>query len=324
MDTSGSQHSYTWNADSWTSGLDFTCFSPWNSYFPSAPGDKGGTLISPRQFIFTKHFPFVVGNNIDFVTADGQTVSRSVVAVTNVANTDLAIGLLDSDVPSGVMPASVLPADYASYFPTDGTQIPVVRMAAAKTAGVWHSTFAETTGATSAGMYTALDFTHPDSTLFPDRAAFSNTAVNGDSGSPCFIVLNGETVLVSLVTSGSDAMFNGPMVSAYIDGIDQAMHDQDVAYSLDTSTYQLRVLDLSGMGYQMPSQLTNASTTSTSLNTYTQTSTSTPTVDSYQLASGCVVLAGSDLSNVADVVFWVHSGGSWSAVSAEDTTIDAM
>jgi hypothetical protein len=248
MDEAGGQ-SFTWNANSWAAGLDFTCVSPWNDSIAGEPGNRGGTLISPCQIIFSKHYPFNVGDQISFVTADGQTVSRSIVAVNALADTDLAIGLLDSDVPAGITPASVLPADYATYFPSNGTEIPVARLNIARQAGVWDTTMVETQGASSVGTFDALAFTHPSADLEPTRAALSTTIINGDSGSPVFVILDNQPVLISLVTSGSDAEFWGPDISDYIGEIDQVMAAQAQAAGLDPSADQLSVLDLAGLGY---------------------------------------------------------------------------
>jgi hypothetical protein len=306
-----------WNPDSWTTGMDFTSVSAANDSTGGYLGNKGGTLISARQILFTEHYAFNVGDMIDFVTSGGLTVSRTVVAVNPVPNTDLSVGLLNSDVPTGLTPASVLPADYANYFALDGGEIPVDRLNAAKQSGVWETTLIESQGASSEGTFDAFTFTHPSATLAPDRAALSTTVVSGDSGSPIFMVLDNKPVLISLVTSGSDAAFCGPVISDYITQINQVMAAQAVANGLDPASYQLSVMNLDSIGYENDFTHGNPGPT---INTVHQIGGGTATLNGYHLAGQQVILDTSNLDTSqlapSDFNFWMYetSTSSWSFV----------
>jgi hypothetical protein len=316
-----SQLAWGWNGSSWTTGLDLTDVSAWNNSIAGYSGNKGGTLISARQILFSKHYPFGVGDEIRFDTSSGTTVARTVVAVNPVPNTDLSVGLLDSDVPAGITPASVLPADYASYFPLDGSEIPVDRLNAAKQSGVWETTLIEGQGASSAGTFDAFTFTHPSADLTPDRAAFSTTVVNGDSGSPIFIILDNKPVLISLVTSGTDAAFCGPVISDYIDQINQVMAAQAAANGLDPSGYQLSVMDLGGLGYE---NAFNASHTPETVVVITPPGPAT--LVSHYLSGQKIVLNTTNLDTsqltASDFNFWMYetSTSSWSFVPSVSVT----
>lgn len=105
---------YVRNTSIWTNegaDLDWTGIAPWNSY---AGNYRAGTLISPRHIIMAAHYYIAPGSTITFVDNNNVAYDRTVTAVRIIprppgeitingdTNTDIAIGLLDSDVPDSV------------------------------------------------------------------------------------------------------------------------------------------------------------------------------------------------------------------------------
>ncbi|MGF1484410.1 MAG: hypothetical protein ACFBZ8_08595, partial [Opitutales bacterium] len=116
---------YTRNPDCWAADLDLTGISPWNSHVGGVPYRRGGTLISPRHIIFANHFPIANDTQLAFVTANNQTIFRTLTASRQVLDTDIQIGLLDSDVPSSITYYKVLPPDFAQKL-WAFTDIPII------------------------------------------------------------------------------------------------------------------------------------------------------------------------------------------------------
>lgn len=114
------------NPNCWAYDIDLTCCSPWNmhptlrlpgGYLTTTSNHTAGTLISPRHVIFCKHYDFYppIGSDIRFITKNNETITRNIINIIEVepisgnGNTDYAIGLLDSDIPDSISFAKVLP-----------------------------------------------------------------------------------------------------------------------------------------------------------------------------------------------------------------------
>ncbi|MEO0797295.1 MAG: hypothetical protein AAFX93_19250 [Verrucomicrobiota bacterium] len=186
---------YIRNPDCWIADIDTTCISPWNS---QGGASRAGTLISPRHIIFAAHHPIAVGTTIRFVDSNNNVVERTMIAkedhpdyVTDGQNNDIAIGILDQDVPSSIGFAKVLPDSLIQYF-EDNVGLPLILL----------DQFEQVTVANLGTSLTSefLDNAIPEALSV--RNQFYRAKVIGDSGNPSFIIVNNELVVLSVLRLG--------------------------------------------------------------------------------------------------------------------------
>jgi len=216
------------NPDCWAADIDLTCCSPWNS---NARNRKAGTLISPRQVLFVVHSHYTppVGTTMYFVGKTNEIITRTLVATVRHPDCppppdgrypDIAIGLLDSDVPTNIISfAKVLPDDYAMILGT-GQRLPCLRLDQEEKALIGDvGTIASSGRNTTATM-----------PIWPDRMQFYEDVITGDSGNPMFIILDGQPVLLTLWTMGVEG--SGTSTTMFKEDINALMRQLDDAYQL--------------------------------------------------------------------------------------------
>ena len=186
------------NPDCWAADLDLTPLSPWNNTgrYVSEGRWKAGTLITPRHFICATHFNIGVGTKLLFVTKDNVTVTRTVIGTGyNTQNyPDEFVGTLDSDVPGTISFCKFLPSNYTSYITGNGSGLPFMWVDQEESAFVGDISTLDG----SANGYAHM-FTEKSSTDAKRLSLFKADWFN-DSGSPVFMVLNGQLVLISCRT----------------------------------------------------------------------------------------------------------------------------
>jgi hypothetical protein len=212
------------NPACWAASINLTCASPWNS---TGGLQRAGTLISPRHVLFCEHYGFrpAVNATIKFVTQANEVVSRTITALaTHPEYTavgfypDIAIGVLDADVPESISFAEVLPADWQDYLPSVSTlnPIPALRLNRLERASV----------ADLRQKISGRFWLQPPATRFE----YYESLVTGDSGNPAFLVVNGKPVLLGTFTYGGPG--SGTSVSAHIDAINSMMSSLGGGYTL--------------------------------------------------------------------------------------------
>lgn len=235
--------SYTRNASLWA--VDYvqalTALSPWNS---STGPTKAGVLVSPRHVLFATHFTPATGCTIRFVAADGTVCDRTLSAVQSLTVTDapnlypdITVGVLDSDVAAGISFAKIFSATAIT------SKLPNLNVYHLPAAGTdqeekllvrnWVN-MPTTTGATAYCAFQAPGNTGDDI----NRSAFYENFVSGDSGSPQFVFVNGEMVLLAALTFGGGG--SGTSVTAFASSINTAMTALGGGYQLteiDVSTF---------------------------------------------------------------------------------------
>lgn len=183
------------NTDSWTrklSPLDFTGVSGSNNdlaHHANNPYRGGATLITPRHFITASHFRFENGSTLNFYDNNGNLVSRKIVNSYTVPNTDINIGLLDSNV-DNIMYYQVIstPAlenmllKINSYTYRD---LPIVVF----------NQYGEALIRSLIKKDTVKSYSHSNYEL-GIRYQFSKDLINGDSGQPGFIIINNRPILL--------------------------------------------------------------------------------------------------------------------------------
>lgn len=211
------------NPDCWINGVsNISCFSPaqrsgaaWNT--------RGGTLITTKHFIQAKHFLTAIlegGTPIIFVDENNNAIRRNLISYALDPNSDVAIGLLDSNVPSNIKIAKVLPTDFSTYIRVNSNNfvnlLPSLysvvldqeEKAILKLFTGYYGGSSTVLTAVPSSPLLANQLT----TMVPDPSQFSSWSENiitGDSGNPNFIIIDNELVILSTFFSAG----GGPFVS---------------------------------------------------------------------------------------------------------------
>lgn len=196
----------TRNPNVWTGAYDITGIMQHNTTGGNN-GHRGATLISPRHVYMAGHFPVAVGATITWVKSDNTTVQRTLSAVENLPavlyqgqitgdlyyrSPDIQIGLLSSDVPSGITFYKILPADWQDYLTLyTNSELPIIVGAQQRRLYQrWWKWLDQATlyGAPAGQEVPAIVHTLAD--------VASAAMIVGDSGQPLFLPVNGELVLL--------------------------------------------------------------------------------------------------------------------------------
>lgn len=218
--------SYTRNSQSWGAGYDLTPHAAYNSETVAYQPQWGGvTLVSPRHIIGAAHTGHPApGTTYHFVKADGTACVRTCTAASTVGSTDIRLGILASDVDSGISFARVLPDTWAVKLPSLETR----HIACARINRQQRLILHELHDLAANAVFQA-----PQNTT---RAAFHLTPAQGDSGSPLFLVLDGKMVLLTTLYSAS----GGPSIINQRSAINAALTALGGSYQLtnaDVSSY---------------------------------------------------------------------------------------
>jgi hypothetical protein len=229
--------SYTRNPACWAAGIDLTCLSPWNS---AGGAQMAGTLITPRHILMAAHFEIPVGASLRFVTNDNVVVTRTLIGVRRHPAfhpffPDLTVGLLHSDVSTGITPCRVLPANWRDYLPTDIGEIPCLAVDAQENALVTEGGYISPPWGQKATVF--------DSPNAAQRLAFYEPLISGDSGNPGFLIVAGQPVLLTLWTYGGAG--SGTSVTYYRTDLNGMITAVDTAAGVNTG-YTLSTVELSG------------------------------------------------------------------------------
>ena len=206
---------YVRNPDCWIGGLNFTAHCVYSSSgqdmstWGGQMGDGSpATLITPRHCLSVAHAAPTVGSKIRFVTNDNVMFERTVQAVT--INTDystyfpdICVVLLNQDLPSSISVAKFLPANYKNYLPNSGKGLPILHTD-------WERKALVANVGTLAQASDNLFYIEKPAATTPNRTSFYEGTWGGDSGSPYYLIMNGETVLIGLVTGYYDSATNAP------------------------------------------------------------------------------------------------------------------
>ena len=115
---------YTTNADFFGSSADWSGVKVWDN--GTKDFRRGATVISRRHVIMANHYRVPNNWTLRWIAADGAVVERNLLnsvridnpATDNTHDTDIAVGVLDADLPETVAAYPVLPSDWLSYIRT--------------------------------------------------------------------------------------------------------------------------------------------------------------------------------------------------------------
>lgn len=181
------------NTSCWINGVtNISCFSP-AQLSGATWSHRAGTLITKKHMVYARHFPISIlpgGTPILFVDENNNVVTRNLVSQAADTNSDLLVGLLDSEVPDNIKIAPVLPSDFIKYFPT-GKSFLVVALDQEEKA-ILRLCFS-----LQDNQFYTGELNEPwiDPSL-SKHSNFCEQIVVGDSGNPCFTIINNQLVLL--------------------------------------------------------------------------------------------------------------------------------
>lgn len=218
------------NTNCWASGIDLTCASPWNSHsFYYRPA----TLVTPQHVVGAIHWFAPTGTVFRWIDATNGWYERTLVDVRFLDN-DVAVGLLDAELPAAITPAKVLSTLEikrlrGKYGLLGAPGFRVVYVDARERAWQATSSFMEETW--------FYDFPQNAEIHGDVNIPYSQSgAVGGDSGSPVFIADGTNATLIGCFYSPNSA----PFLAFQREGIESAL------VAMGNSTYtNLTAPDLS-------------------------------------------------------------------------------
>jgi hypothetical protein len=221
------------NSSCWLNGVtNISCFSP--AQLSGANWwQRGGTLISPRHILLAKHFTIALlsgGTPIIFVDDNGAVVTKKLVRY-EFDITDIAIGLLDSDVPENIKFAKVLPPNYTTYLDIANQNllyavgIDQQEKAIVKRFNGLQNYIVNDGNGNSINIPNAI-VSNLDS--IDPLVSFTETIISGDSGNPVFLIIDNE--LVVLTTWWTAA--SGPFITTRYDTVNVLMSKLGGGYNL--------------------------------------------------------------------------------------------
>jgi hypothetical protein len=187
--------------------------SPWGRNFTRRLDFTGvawddtrtATAVSPLHVVMAAHYQRPVGSMIVFHDRSGRPQRRTLVAVVSLGGVaDVAVGKLDSPLPSGVKPYRVLPPS-AGYPSLAGC----LALVTDQQRRAFVHEIAHAQGS-------ALSFRH-SARVSP---LLRKQLITGDSGHPSFLLVGGEMVLVGTHTwggPGGGPFYSSPQVFSAVD-----------------------------------------------------------------------------------------------------------
>lgn len=190
------------NPSCWINGVtNISCFSP-AQLSDAAWNTRAGTLLTRKHVLFAKHYvPAIItgGTPLIFVDENNNVIRRNLIQIVNQPGADISIGLLDSEVPSNIKIAKVLPKNFSNYMATSNN--PTETLFGIVGVGLDQEEKALTkTSTTIDNVYQkniAFDnMSGPNGSVNP-YSNWSEEIVVGDSGNPVFYIIDNELVVLT-------------------------------------------------------------------------------------------------------------------------------
>ena len=244
------------SGDFWASDIDLTCASVWNNkgypYYGANADYRmiGAVAITPRHVAWAKHFMLDDGNKVWFVEPDGTWIERTLTEGRSHATVDIAVGLLNSDLPSTISIPKVFPEDVDLYVNTGTSTVATIEnyyrpMALA----LDHRKMAhcvqvsKIVGLGTTNFMALPPFNNP--AVGPKADNFAWGLQTGDSGQQAYAIVDGTAVLLTCFHRNS----TGPSYARYRTDINTLIAGVDSDAGIDTG-YQLEALDLAPYNFK--------------------------------------------------------------------------
>tara|TARA_R100000734_G_C3314598_1_gene106223 strand:- start:629 stop:1885 length:1257 start_codon:yes stop_codon:yes gene_type:complete len=218
----------------WGKDIDFTAVSVWNNRGFDSPKDFrkiAATAITKRHIVMAEHFKLVAGDIVYFSDSNGTWVARTVQAISDHASADITVGVLSEELPETVKPVKVVPSNINTYFRrnTSSNLInnffkPIGVCFDFEKKGILMELSSANDGSNDFAILTSNSIPIPFRNL-------SESIVAGDSGNPCFLIIDGEAILIGTFRTSS----KGPAFANYISDINTLIAAADSAASITTN-----------------------------------------------------------------------------------------
>ena len=206
------------NPRCWCGKLDFSGFVT-----PTSPSEQERcmVLVTPRHAITCAHaFGDNSGKRVIFVQTNGSLFTNWVASATCQPGEDICLVTLSNPCPASVTPFPVMPPNWTNKISTP-TRIPVI----------WYRCNSRKMNCEKVSSVSGTQITCNGDYGSP---FYEPGATGGDSGGPCFMVLNGKLIFIMSLHWGSVA---GPFIS---------QPDNFNWVSAQVAPYKLTTVDLSG------------------------------------------------------------------------------
>ncbi len=228
---------YQYNTTNWLAGVQgLSAFSVWHTPFYDGQGNYvngwkyGGTLITPRHALYAAHAPFPDNTVVRFVGTDNILHQVTCLHSEAIPNTDIAIMVFDQDLPSSVGYAPILSSGVSHKLTPNmylyierscpSGVLPIVAFNQRKEAYIEETSYLNERVdiGPSSWIPTWGSYCYRSGGCIPDTEL-----ENGDSGSPAFLLINNQLVLIG--SNWYPAYFYSPVF--YVDQINSAIADLD-------------------------------------------------------------------------------------------------
>jgi hypothetical protein len=234
-----SSNVYAKNTGHWASDLDFS------GLIVNKIGSGGVTNVSaitPYHAIGVSHYSPEIGDVVYFCDSNNQTVSRTVSGRVFIPNIDCSVVRFSEALPNTVKKYKTLPSNFLNYFPVNknfysvsgvalsrrGTSMPIIVCSHYRWDSEWplerpnryayiYQTTSFNTGVFQETIAFVPAWSFPNN--FPNYNGEPSGIRGGDSGSPCFFVINNDLVLVHCHSSGG----GGAMHPSFLGSIQSAI-----------------------------------------------------------------------------------------------------
>jgi hypothetical protein len=216
-------NAYVKNTDSWAASLNWTGMMV-NKV--GSPGVTRVTAITPHHAIGASHYGPEAGDVIYFCDENNQTVARTISARTDLGgNTDCCIVRLSEALPAQVKTYKTLPANWEDYAPVNQespieTRIknwPIVVTSHYRWDAEWSGQrsgrFAYVYTTSRSSNFILFNPAQDVVNNFPNYNGVPSGIRGGDSGGPCFFIINGELALVHCFLGGNGGPFHPSFLS---------------------------------------------------------------------------------------------------------------
>jgi hypothetical protein len=218
------------NPNCWINGVsNISCFSPAQRSGANW-WQRGGTLITRKHVLFAKHFTTSVlpngGTPLIFVDENNNAIRRNIISYA-FGYSDVAIALLDQEVPSNIDIAKVLPINYNNYLNINSLlsigldqeeKAILVKMTGFQNYIV-NDYSTNGTGQAVATQNVLLYTIMANDQDFGSYSDFSESIIVGDSGNPVFLIIDNELVVLTTWWFPT----GGPFITQQYDKVNQVI-----------------------------------------------------------------------------------------------------
>jgi len=233
---------YVANTNFWLRNVDVSCASVWN--VGGEPGSMSATAITRRHVIMSAHW---YKTSQYFCATNGQLIGVTVVALHGIAGSDMLLGRLASDLPTSIKIPKVLDEDLADAI-SGFKYLPIVCINQRKEATVleMESLNVSAVNVDNGILYHNLAHTSSTNLVSDERLSIRGATIDGNSGSPCFLLVEDELVYLFSKHLGykNQSVWSpswGPLISHHLVDIQNTINAWEGG---NAGSYQMHVIHL--------------------------------------------------------------------------------